>query len=292
MNDSWKVSLHGGHSGDFCAHGNDTLVEMLDAAVEFGYSTYGVTAHSPRTDDRFLYPEEIEAGLGTHDIARFFDEYVGTCSSLIDQYRGRLEVLLGAEIEVVPERTYPAEVTALRERYGLDYVVGSVHWVDETPIDTSDSEFSKAVTARGGLQPFLIRYYDLVGEMVETVRPEVIGHIDLPRLFAEGGHELESASTRAAVADVLERALASGGILDINVRAMSKGLSTPYPAPWIVQLATEIGVPLCFGDDSHSASGVGVGLEAGREYLLGLGVERITRLTRVSGGIAKQDVSL
>jgi hypothetical protein len=35
------VSLHGGHSGDFCEHGADSLREMLDAAVSFGYSTFG-----------------------------------------------------------------------------------------------------------------------------------------------------------------------------------------------------------------------------------------------------------
>ncbi len=38
----------------------------------------------------------------------------------------------------------------LRERYGFEYVVGSVHWVDEIPIDFSRELFDEAVTRCGG----------------------------------------------------------------------------------------------------------------------------------------------
>ena len=73
-----------------------------------------------------------------------------------------------------------------------------------------------------------------------------------------------------------------------NVSSFSRKLVTPYPAPWIVRIASDIGVPFCFGDDSHSAVGVGAGLATGREYLLDLGVESITKLTRRDGGIVKE----
>jgi len=288
----WKVSLHGGHSGDFCAHGADTLREMLDAAVAFGYTTFGVTPHSPPANEKFLYEEEIEAGLSADDLAQGFRDYASTCSDLIDEYRGQLEVLKGAEVEVVPESTFADRAAALRRDNGLDYLVGSVHWVDERPFDTSQKDFDRAVKYRGGLEPFLLRYYELVGLMIERLSPEVIGHFDLPRLFAEGSPELESSGVKSAVAGVLEKASASGSILDLNVGAMSKKLVTPYPAPWVVRMASDMGVPFCLGDDSHSASGVGAGIAAGREYLLGQGVETITKLTRREGEIVKEIVSL
>ena len=292
MAERWKVSLHGGHSGDFCLHGAGTLRQMLDAAVAYGFTTFGVTAHAPRSHARFLYPEEVDAGYTPDDLARDFRNYADTCAGLADEYSGRLEVLRGAEIEVVPGSSYADEARALRERYGLDYLVGSVHWVDEMPFDTSKADFEKAVARLGGLEPFALRYYDLAGEMVDRVSPEVVGHLDLPRLYAEGAPELESGAVRSAVASVLERALAAGSILEVNVRAEQRGLTTPYPAPWIVRLAAEIGVPLCFSDDSHSAETVGAGIESGRSYLLGLGVDTITRLTRSGGAIVKEEVPL
>ena len=288
----WKVSLHGGHSGDFCAHGTDTLRELLDAAVAFGYTTFGVTAHSPAVDARFLYPEEVEAGLGVDELAQSFREYAATCSGLIDEYSGQLEVLLGAEIEVVPESTFDTVAAELRREHRLDYLVGSVHWVDELPIDTSQADFEKAVANRGGLEQFVLRYYELAGQMIERVGPEVFGQLDLPRLFCEGAPELESKPVRNAVAGLLENIVAAGTIVDLNTGALSKQLASPYPAPWIVSMASDMGVPFCFGDDSHSTAGVGAGIAEGREYLLDLGVDTITRLTRVDGRTVKEVVPL
>ena len=56
---AWKVSLHGGHSGAYCDHATGSLTEVLDAAVAFGYSTFGVTEHAPRVHEKFLFEEEI-----------------------------------------------------------------------------------------------------------------------------------------------------------------------------------------------------------------------------------------
>jgi histidinol-phosphatase (PHP family) len=292
MSELWKVSLHGGHSGDFCEHGSDTLREMLDAAVSFGYTTFGVTAHSQATDPKFLYEEEIEAGLSIDDMKLRFLEYVEACGELKNEYSDRIEVLMGAEVEIVPETSFAHLADIIKRQYWLDYLVGSVHWVDEMPFDTSQQDFDKAVANRGGLEPFLLRYYELVGEMIEQVKPEVIGHIDLPRLFCEGAPELESDSVMKAVYTAFEKAKAVGCILDLNVGALSKGLATPYPAPWIVQLASEMGVPFCFGDDSHSVAQVGAGIDTGRAYLLDLGIITITKLTRRNFEIVREIVPL
>src|SRR5438045_1413741 len=39
--ENWRVSLHGGHSGEFCDHAEGTLREILTAAVAAGYHTFG-----------------------------------------------------------------------------------------------------------------------------------------------------------------------------------------------------------------------------------------------------------
>jgi histidinol-phosphatase (PHP family) len=288
----WKVSLHGGHSGDFSEHGQDTLRELLEAAVAFGYSTFGVTAHAPVDDSRFLYEEEIAARLSADDLFNNFRSYNDVCTRLTTEFEDRLEVLRGAEVEVVPESNFADQASKIRDEFDLDYLVGSVHWVDEMPIDTSRADFERAVESCGGLEPLLLRYYEHVGQMIESVNPEIIGHLDLPRLYSEGSPELSSNRVMSAVGEILERANAAGTIIDLNVSAFSKGLQAPYPAPWIVNLASDIGVPFCFGDDSHSAAAVGVGIEAGRDYLLTHGIESITKLTRVRGVIEKQIVPL
>ncbi len=57
------VSLHGGHSGEFCDHAEGSLREILDAAIDAGYHTFGVSEHAPRCEDRFTYPNERKTRL-------------------------------------------------------------------------------------------------------------------------------------------------------------------------------------------------------------------------------------
>jgi histidinol-phosphatase (PHP family) len=290
--ENWKVSLHGGHSGDFCLHGDDTLEEMLEAAVEFGYATFGVTAHSPRTDAKFLYPEEIEASYSPADLDRDFTNYVSTCRELATKFEDRLEVLVGAEIEIVPELGYVEEVTSLRRRHKLDYIVGSVHWVDELPIDVTRELFDEAVENRDGLEPFLVRYFNLVEQMVSDLRPEVVGHIDRPRLYTGDAPEFDSVPVLDAIDAALEACLKADSILDLNVSAIRKELEHPYPAPKILEKAKELGIPFCFGDDSHRTSAVGENIAVGRRYLLDHGITSITKLTKLDGSTAKQQMFL
>ena len=58
-----RVSVHGGHSGEFCCHAVDSLEEIVVAYIEKGLDWVGITEHAPPVDDRFRYPEEIKAGL-------------------------------------------------------------------------------------------------------------------------------------------------------------------------------------------------------------------------------------
>jgi histidinol-phosphatase (PHP family) len=292
LSELWKVSLHGGHSGDFCEHGADSLREMLDAAVSFGYSTFGVATHSPASSSKFLYEEEVSAGLGVVELGERFREYSRLSRGLVAEYADRIEVLRGAEIEVVPSGSYAIDVGLLREVYQLDYIVGSVHWVDEIAIDVDRCEFDRAVTKSGGLESFLVRYFELVGAMISSVKPEVVGHIDVPRLYCDGASEWGFDRVLSAISYALVAARDAGCILDLNVRAFAKGLSSPFPSAGIVRAASDLGVPFCFGDDSHSVADVGVGVEAGRSFLLANGVDSITTLGREGGGVVKRVVSL
>ena len=42
------VSLHGGHSGEFCSHARDTLEEMVLAYIDQGFDRVGITEHMPQ----------------------------------------------------------------------------------------------------------------------------------------------------------------------------------------------------------------------------------------------------
>lgn len=288
----WMVSLHGGHSSEFCDHAQSPLREVLESAVRAGYHTFGVTEHAPRVEARFLYPNEVALGWDVPKIVADFERYAQTLPILVEQFADRLVVLRGFEIEVVPAASYVQLMQEYRRRYQFEYIVGSVHYVDEISIDGSVEDFQRAMEACGGLEPLVIRYYRTVTQMVEALRPEVVAHLDLIKLHGNRFGSLDTPAIRRAAQEALEAVRDTSGILEVNTAGYRKGLGEPYPASWLVQTAHCMGIGFCFGDDSHCVEQVGFGIDMAREHLLRNGVSSVTVLTREDGGITRKVVPL
>jgi len=288
----WKVSLHGGHSGAFCDHARGTLEQVLETAEAQGFATYGVSEHAPRYEARFLYPEERALGWDVPRLLDMFEAYSVECARLQRIFEGRLIVLRGFEAEVVPAASWIDRMKALRRDHAFDFVVGSVHHVGELQIDGLRPWFEEAIAAHGGLEPLAMAYYDQLGAMIEALEPDVVGHFDLIRKLAGSYGSVNTPRVRERALVALEAAGKYSCILDLNTAGYRKGLDSPYPEPWLVEAAREAGVPFCFGDDSHGPDDVGRDLDRSREYLLGLGVDTITAITRRDGKVVREVVPL
>src|SRR5690606_4008158 len=106
MADPWRISLHGGHSGEFCEHAEGTLRSGVEAAVAAGLTTFGLSEHAPRGDNRFLYPSERQKGFSVERLQSDFEAYVTEAKTLAREFTDRIEILVGFEAEVVPEASY------------------------------------------------------------------------------------------------------------------------------------------------------------------------------------------
>ena len=290
--EAWRVSLHGGHSSGYCDHAADPLADMLDAAVAAGMTVFGVTEHAPRVEEARLYDEERTLGWTVETLAALFSAYAAELDRLIPAYAGRLEVLKGFEAEMVPEDRYAVLTRGWRESLGFDYIVGSVHYVAGHIIDYTPDRFARAVEASGGPERACVAYFHNVAEMVLALRPEVVGHFDLIRRCFPDDTVVSAPAVRDAAREALAAVREAGTIVDVNTGGYRKGLGHPYPAPWIVEAARDLGIPMCFGDDSHSAAQVGAGIDEARRYLLAHGVREVTRLRRGKGGLNRERVPL
>ncbi len=290
----WKISLHGGHSSRFCDHSGSTLEEILDAAAAFGYRTYGVTEHAPRAAAKYLYDEEVEMGWDVATLDRLFTEYADTLDKAVCEYTDRMRVLKAFEAEVVPPACYAEKMLAYKRDFNFDYIVGSVHYVDDIIIDYKPCYFEQALEACGGYENLAVRYYRGLADMVTQLQPEIVGHFDIIRKGFPDARisDLYLPRVITAAGEALETVRECQSILDINTGSYRKGALFPYPAPIFVRLARDMGIPVCFGDDSHAAAHVGDGIEQARQYLLSMGIDRITTLERGRIGMNRRVVSL
>ena len=251
-----RVSVHGGHSGQFCNHARDDLAAVVAAYAAKGFAWVGLTEHMPPADDRFLYPDERQAGLDAAAMARRFGAYIVEARRLQGQWRPVMRIRVGFETEACSGALALAQ--RLQSQFSPDYIVGSVHHVADIPFDYSPRHYAEAVTHCGGIEALYRAYFDRQMEMIETLRPQVVGHFDLIRLFDPQYRErLAATAVMERITRNLERIRQIGAILDFNMAALDKGADEPYIAAPIRRLALDMGIALVPGDDSHGVETVG-----------------------------------
>lgn len=282
-------SYHGGHSGEFCGHAKGELASVVQAAFERGFTTYGLSEHAPRFHREHLYPEE--SGLTPADLVDTFARYVRAASDLREQYADRLELLVGFETEALPVATWAEKMQELRRAAPFDYVVGSVHSIGDIWIDFNVESSERAAAACGGWEPLRCAYFDRLAELVASLEPEVVGHVDLIRRFEEPRFAFSSLAMRHAER-VLEAARAAGAALEVNAAPARRGFGPVYPGPQILARAREMNVAVTLGDDSHGPDGVGIGLDACLRAISEAGYSDVHYLTRREGELVLERAPL
>ncbi len=256
------VSIHGGHSGQFCCHARDTLEDVIQAYIAAGFAWVGITEHMPPADDRFLYPEERRAGLDARLMLERFDNYIQEGRRLQKQYAGRLEIFIGFETEACTGAM--ALARELMDKYQPDYLLGGVHHVADIPFDYDREAYERAVAATGGLQALYCRYFDLQYELIQTLRPEVVAHFDLIRIFdSDYARRWQQPAIARRVERNLELIARLDLILDYNVASLRKGGSEPYLSAPILERAKAMGIAVVPSDDSHGAGMAGAYIPQG-----------------------------
>ena len=274
------VSVHGGHSGEFCTHARDSLEGIIKAYIDRGFEWVGITEHMPPLEDRYLYPEEVAAGLNAARIYERFQRYIKTCRELQHLFSSRIQVFLGFETETY-DGTEPVIKRLLRE-FKPDYIVGSVHHVADVGFDYSPNEYNKAVELTGSLDTLYCQYFDAQYKMITALQPQVVGHFDLIRIFDNNYQDrMKKSDISKRIRRNLETIAELDLILDMNMRALYKGAAEPYPTRPILEQAIELGIPIAPGDDSHGVDTVGLNVDKGIELLAEMGAE--TRWRKPAG---------
>ena len=276
-----RVSVHGGHSGEFCCHAMDSLEEIVVAYIERGFDWVGITEHVPPVDDRFRYPEEIKAGLNARQLYGRFERYITVCRRLQKKYIQNIQLYVGFETEA-SSGSIPF-IQDLARLFKPDYIVGSVHHVDDIGFDYSPEWYARAVAATGSLEALYCRYFDAQYQFLSAVRPKVVGHFDLIRIF-DPSYEATLAlpSVQKRVRRNLELVHSMDMIIDVNVRAITKGAAEPYPTRPILRQAIAMGIAVAPGDDSHGVDTVGLNVDRAVEVLQNLGADMNWRRPAIS----------
>ena len=242
--------------------GKDTAEAMALSAIDQGFREVGFSSHAmlPLSAEGYLSPV---SALGYADEIR----------ALKAKYSGRISVLLGVEADYVRGLTAPNR--ALYAHLGVEYVIGSIHFVmppgatgldQAVCVDMSPESLRKGIDEKyeGDVRAYVVDYFAQEREMVLSCDFDIVGHPDLIRKFNGTMRYLDEGSVwymgeLEATADAIAR---SGKIVEINTGAISRGwMDDAYPSSAFLSLLKARGVKAILSSDAHSAKAIGCAFE-------------------------------
>jgi histidinol-phosphatase (PHP family) len=234
---------------NFC-DGTDTPENYVRRAINDDLQVYGFSSHAPLDFDcKWCVKKER------------ITDYVSEVQNLKQKYKDELEIYCGLEVDFIPEISGPQ--TDFVKNLGLDYTIGSVHFVDVFPdgkhweIDNTYTIFLDGLNTifGGNVQKAITRYYALTRQMIKEQCPDIIGHLDKIKMqnkdaahFAESDHWYQE-----EIQKTLALAKNAGAIIELNTRGLyKKKTSDFYPSPWILERMKEMNIPVTINSDAHT----------------------------------------
>jgi histidinol-phosphatase (PHP family) len=250
----------------YCGHATGGPADYVMAAKAAGLSSVGVADHLP------LLPfgdPALTMSIPMADLPAYVDE-VQAAKHDFPGY-----VLLGVEADYRPHTV--DGVRDLLASYPFDYVIGSVHFLEDWAFD--DPRFVSEYADKD-IDEVWLQYLELVGDAAESGLFTIMGHLDLVKKF---GYRPTRALDKEL--DRLVGRLAAAGVLvEINTAGLYKPVGEAYPDPDILGRLNRAGVPVTFGSDAHRPQEVGRDFEFAAGLAQAAGYSHFASLKPVSDG--------
>ncbi|MFQ3579848.1 MAG: histidinol-phosphatase [Bacteroidales bacterium] len=261
------------HSHTNFSDGSNAPEDYIREAISNNMKAYGFSCHAPVPFNcKWTIP---------HDK---LNDYLNTIDLLKETYKGTIQIYKSLEIDYFPGNplSKPENIMSLN----LDYVIGSIHFVDNLKngepwnIDTSKRIFDAGMVelfdANG--REAVTRYFTLTKEMIEAMNPTIIGHIDKIKIMNHNNQYYSEDDTwyEALVDEILDLIQSKGNIIEINTRGTYKFEKKElYPSISILKKIKKLSIPVTINSDNHRLGESIKGFDYAAEILNDLGFKTI-----------------
>ncbi len=266
----------GYHTHTTFSDGKNTPEEMIQAAIRLGMPAIGITDHSDTPCDQSYCMKASQ-----------YPAYVAELRRLKEQYKDRIAVMIGLELDLDSDMAITAE---------LDYFIASVHYLVfgervyaiDHPTGERGWDQQQACIERefgGDLHAFQKAYFDAVVENVRRSHPTIVGHFDVITKFSYFD-EADPVYRRLAL-EALEQVVAVCPVVEVNTGAISRGWrKAPYPADFLLRGLREMGGQAILGADAHGADAIDCAFPLAAERIRAAGFDHV--LTLFDDGFREQ----
>jgi len=211
-----------------CNHAQGSIDQYIQTAIQKGIKYFGFSDHAPMNFDK-KYRMSFEQ----------MQTYEKTILDAKEKYKEEINILLGYEVDYlkghVDKRVLDADV---------DYLIGSVHFIDGWGFD--NPEFIGRYKDEN-IDDIWQKYFDTTKEMVESGLFDIVGHLDLIKVF--------KFMPKKDILDIAKNTLLAikkaDMVLEINMAGLRKPIAQTYPSIQLLQEAYKLKIPITFASDAH-----------------------------------------
>jgi len=221
-----KVDLH--NHTTLCNHADGSIDEYIEQAIKNKTEYFGFSDHAPMDFDE-------KYRMGFEDMKT----YEKSIQIAKEKYSDQINILLGYEVDYikgyVDKRVLNSDV---------DYLIGSVHFIDGWGFD--NPEFIGEYENKD-IDIIWQDYFNAIQDMVESGYFDIVGHLDLIKVFKF----LPKKDIKLIAKDALIAVKKAEMVIELNVAGYRKPINEAYPSKELLQEAFNLGIDITFGSDAH-----------------------------------------
>ena len=264
---------HNFHTHTSFCDGSSEPEQYVEAAIKTGLKSIGFSGHAPVPFENSF---AIKNALSLH-------EYCREIERLKEKYSEEIEVFLALEADYIPDIT--TDFSELRADCKLDYIIGSVHLVKNSEgqlwfIDGPNREVwinGLLNDFNGGIKVAVSAYYHQIIMMLESQKPDVVGHLDKIKMHNRGEYFREDDHWYISLfKQTLEAIKEAGCVVEVNTRGLYKKRSDSlFPGPKILREMNRLNIPVTISSDAHKPHEVGLLLDQAAQTLMTAGYTEV-----------------
>jgi histidinol-phosphatase (PHP family) len=243
------------HMHTTLSDGQNSHEEMVLSAIAKGFEEIGFSDH-------FCIKQPCKWAVGADAIVTLEEKVL----AMRKKYGDRINILFGLETDYFHDRE--EEIREVLGRFDFDYVIGSIHFLDEWNYDSDKSRYGEFSN------DYLYEWY--FRELQHAARSglfDIMGHPDLIKKFRIWPETSKSHLYEATAAIFAQ----SGVAFEINTSGIDRPCGEFFPGTELLEAFFKAGVPVTLGSDSHQKEQIGRYFDEARTILREVGYSKITR---------------
>lgn len=239
----------------------EPLIEICKSAYEKGLTSIVVTNHF----EYYTGKQNGSKGWGIEYIENSLQE-INECKK---EFKDNLEILFG--VEFGQAHYWPEEVKKLLKTYSFDYIIGSIHKIEDVDLKYGDY-------AKENIEKQNKLYLDLLYAMASRGEYDCLGHFDLVKRYAANHNEKIDLmkNYERDIENILKIVIERGKGIEVNTSGLRQASKELMPSIGIIELYKKLGGKIItIGSDAHKKEDVGSEIDSITALLKQLGFNEL-----------------